>query len=60
MTLEGTPKPERINLTREGDTVDRGRLADLVSITGSEPTLDTVHINNLEDDASPSGPASAT
>lgn len=56
ITLEGTPKPEKINLTREGDTVVEAGLPAFVYITGSEPTLDTVHINNLEDDGVYVGP----
>ncbi|MBE2316466.1 hypothetical protein DVA67_010800 [Solirubrobacter sp. CPCC 204708] len=50
VNLDGTDKPERINLTRDGGTVVAAGLPTLTYVSGSEPTRDTLHINTLEDD----------
>ncbi|MDA0185096.1 hypothetical protein OJ997_32630 [Solirubrobacter phytolaccae] len=50
ITLDGTPKTDKVNVTREGDTVIEAGLPTFVYVTGSEPTLDTVYLNLLEDD----------
>lgn len=50
ITLDGTPKADKVNMTREGDTVIEAGLPTFVYVTGSEPTLDTVYLNLLEDD----------
>ena len=47
MTLDGTPKADKVNLTREGDTVIEAGLPSFAYITGSEPSLDTVRLNTL-------------
>ena len=47
VTLNGTAKADHVNLTREGDTVVEFGLPTETFITGSEKTLDTVHVNTL-------------
>ena len=47
VTLNGTAKADHVNLTREGDTVVEFGLPTETFITGSEKTLDTVHLNTL-------------
>jgi hypothetical protein len=50
VTLNGTAKADRVNLTREGDTVVEFGLPTETFITGSEKALDTVGLNTLAGD----------
>jgi Ca2+-binding RTX toxin-like protein len=48
--LNGTAKPDHVNLTREGDSVVEFGLPTETFITGSERANDTLHLNTLAGD----------
>lgn len=50
VTLNGTAKADKVNLTREGDTVVEAGLPAFAYITGSERANDTVRVNTLAGD----------
>jgi hypothetical protein len=47
VTVNGTDRPDRVNVTRDGDRIAVGGLAATTRITGSEVTGDTLRINTF-------------
>jgi Ca2+-binding RTX toxin-like protein len=47
VTVDGTDRPDRVNVTRDGDRIAVGGLAATTRITGSEVTGDTLRINTF-------------